>query len=284
MVMLYTEVTRVKDVRPDILKLARCVRHFFREKCFHIHLILKLCGQKGKIMNLENSINNPYAQQLPSGGASQSPKPLVQFSGGTYPPMINPNLQPMPLPPHLMEKVYLAELEVAKANAKKSHEYLLKSDLEFQKNFYAEKREQTRERHRRERELVQTRVFENSDGYFCIEQKYPDGSSKISQPVLPISKVRLKKSVSQMLPENNCFIIYWREDTTGIKIPESDMTVEKLAKIFQQKGFFLSVSRTKKVETWESILAFLFEESEEIESLAFFGWNKVKSGWIFNKE
>lgn len=235
-------------------------------------------------MYFDNLTTNLETSKTLYGVPARVPEPLVYFDETTCSQVPSPNLQPLPLPPYLMNKTYLAELEVAKANAKKSHEYLLKSDLEFQKNFYAEKREQTRERHRRERELVQTRVFENSDGYFCIEQKYPDGSSKISQPVLPISKVRLKKSVSQMLPENNCFIIYWREDTTGIKIPESDMTVEKLAKTFQQKGFFLSVSRTKKVETWESILAFLFEESEEIESLAFFGWNKVKSGWIFNKE
>lgn len=245
-----------------------------------INFLEELGGKEN--MNLENSINNPNAQQLPSGGASQAPKPLVQFSGGTYSTMINPNLQPMPLPPHLLEKVYFDELEVAKANAKKSHEYLLKSNLEFQKNCYAERREETRERHRRERDLVQLRVFENPDGFLCVEHKYPDGTTKHSQAILSISKLRLKKAICPMIPEKNCYKVFWHENPQGVKIPDTEMTANKLAMVLQKHGIVLCVSKAKKAETLEAIYSFLFENLEAEEDLLIFGWNKTKSGWIFN--
>lgn len=226
--------------------------------------------------NLETRAETPY------GVPGCVPEPLVQFYGGDYPPMISPNLQPLPLPPNLVEKMYLDELEVAKANAKKSHEYHLKSALEFQKNFYAEKREQTRERHRRERELVQLRVFENPDGFLCVEQRYPDGTTKHSSAVLSIGRVGMKKLICPMIPEKNSYIVCWRENPQGVKIPESEMTTEKLAKVLQQHGVVLHVSRAKKAETLDAIYSFLFENLEAEEDLLIFGWNKTKSGWIFN--
>lgn len=228
--------------------------------------------------NLETREENPY------GVPGRVPEPLVRFDGTTYSPMLIPNLQPQPLPPHHMDKTYLAELEVAKANAKKSHEYLLKSNLEFQKNCYAERREETRERHRRERDLVQLRVFENPDGFLCVEHKYPDGTTKHSQAILSISKLRLKKAICPMIPEKNCYKVFWHENPQGVKIPESEMTADELAKVLQKYGVVLHIGRTKKAETWEAIFSFMFENLEPEEEILIFGWNKTKAGWKFHRE
>lgn len=228
--------------------------------------------------NLETREENPY------GVPGRVPEPLVRFDGTTYSPMLIPNLQPQPLPSSLMEKTCLAELEVAKANAKKSHEYLLKSNLEFQKNCYAERREETRERHRRERDLVQLRVFENPDGFLCVEHKYPDGTTKHSQAILSISKLRLKKAICPMIPEKNCYKVFWHENPQGVKIPDTEMTANKLAMVLQKHGIVLCVSKAKKAETLEAIYSFLFENLEAEEDLLIFGWNKTKAGWKFHRE
>lgn len=228
--------------------------------------------------NLETREENPY------GVPGRVPEPLVRFEGTTYSPMLIPNLQPQPLPSSLMEKTCLAELEVAKANAKKSHEYLLKSNLEFQKNCYAERREETRERHRRERDLVQLRVFENPDGFLCVEHKYPDGTTKHSQAILSISKLRLKKAICPMIPEKNCYKVFWHENPQGVKIPDTEMTANKLAMVLQKHGIVLCVSKAKKAETLEAIYSFLFENLEAEEDLLIFGWNKTKAGWKFHRE
>lgn len=236
-------------------------------------------------MNLENLTTNlETREENPYGVPGRVPEPLVRFEGTTYSPMLIPNLQPQPLPSSLMEKTCLAELEVAKANAKKSHEYLLKSNLEFQKNCYAERREETRERHRRERDLVQLRVFENPDGFLCVEHKYPDGTTKHSQAILSISKLRLKKAICPMIPEKNCYKVFWHENPQGVKIPDTEMTANKLAMVLQKHGIVLCVSKAKKAETLEAIYSFLFENLEAEEDLLIFGWNKTKAGWKFHRE
>ena len=232
-----------------------------------------------------NSDNLQYQQ---TEIVQRQPVPLVQFGGNSSQVGFaqSPNMMQYPngFQPHLAEKTYMAQLDVLKANAKTEFEYICKSDLEYQKSQYAEKREETREQHRRERELVQMRVFENSDGKLCMEQKYPDGTYKMSQPVLQISKIRLRKSCCPMLPENDFYTIAWKDNPDGIKIPVSDMTVEKMAQAFRRKGIVLSVSRTKKMEVWDAVWGFLVENAEEVENYAYFGWNRTKSGWVFNWE
>lgn len=235
-------------------------------------------------MYFDNLTTNLETSKTLYGVPARVPEPLVYFDETTCSQVPSPNLQPLPLPPYLMNKTYLAELEVAKANAKKTHEYHLKSELEFQKNCYAEKREETRERHRRERELVQSRVFENPDGFLCVEQSYPDGTTKHSCAVLSIRRVRMKKFVCPMIPEKNSYIVCWRENPQGVKIPESEMTTEKLAKVLQQHGVVLHVSRAKRAETLDAIFSFLFENLEAEEDLLIFGWNKTKVGWKFHRE
>lgn len=245
-------------------------------------------NERRKILNFENlNYNNATNLQFyQTEIAQQQSVPLVQFNGNCSQVGFaqSPNMMQYQngLPPHLAEKTYMAQLDVLKANAKTEFEYICKSDLEHQKSIYAEKREETREKHRRERELAQLRIFENADGKLCMEQKYPDGTYKMSQPILPICKIRLKKSCCPVIPENDYYKIVWNGNPDGVKIPVSDMTVEKMAQAFQRAGVVLSVSRTKKSEVWEAIFGFLFENVDEIENLAYFGWNKTKNGWVFN--
>lgn len=235
--------------------------------------------------------NNPnYAMPMNTSPQQSGSMPLAQFDLGEQTPGYMPDVPKMQLgvgygisPDHL-EKAYETELRVYEANEKKICEYGLKTELEFQKHQFAMKREETRERHRRERELVQIRVFENADGRICLEHRYPDGSCKMSQPVLRIGKMKMQKITSQMFPENNHYRIKWRENPNGIKIPTGDMTAKKIAQAFQRNGIVLDVSRTKKSETWEGIISFLFENMEEVENPAVFGWNLTEHGWLFNWE
>ena len=87
-----------------------------------------------------------------------------------------------------------------------------------------------------------------------------------------------------MIPEKNCYKVFWHENPQGVKIPESEMTADELAKVLQKYGVVLHIGRTKKAETWEAIFSFMFENLEPEEEILILGWNKTKAGWKFHRE
>ena len=62
--------------------------------------------------------------------------------------------------------------------------------------------------------LAQLCGFENSDGKFCVEQRFPDGRSKYSIPILDVSQIRLVKEIT---PIGVYYRVKWKENAAGEK-------------------------------------------------------------------
>lgn len=156
----------------------------------------------------------------------------------------------------------------------KCNQMLLKHDLEM-------KKEATREETRQNRELSQFCGFENADGKFCIEYRFPNRPSKYSNPIFDITCIRMIKEVTKL---GNFYHIFWKENSQGIVISEAEMDTKKLKKALEKNGVIFKISREKKQEVAEQLVDFLYSNLVEKEIPILFGWNKMREGWIFNSE
>lgn len=146
--------------------------------------------------------------------------------------------------------------------------------------YYEMKRKETRIKNKQIRDLVKVGGYENSEGRFCMEEIYPDGRTKHTPPILDITRIRMVKKCSQ---KGVKYQIFWNEDKTGFEIKEKDFSADKISQILKLKGHELKISRTRKTQAKEQLLNFLKALMTEKEVPCYYGWNKLSTGWYFNK-
>ena len=179
------------------------------------------------------------------------------------------------------QKLFLENQKYLHNMSEKSFEHWSREELLLLKHQLDLKKEKTREENRENRELAQLCGFENSDGKFCVEQRFPDGRSKYSIPILDVSQIRLVKEIT---PIGVYYRVKWKENPAGFVIKAEDLSTKKLIKSLESQGLVLKISKSKKAETADQLLQFLHQNEIEKQVACLFGWNKIGNDWIFNEE
>ncbi len=179
------------------------------------------------------------------------------------------------------QKMFLENQKYLHRMSEKSFEHWSREEILLLKHQLDIKKEETREANRENRELAQLCGFENHDGKFCIELRFPNGKKNTSAPVLDISYIRMIRELTQ---DGNFFRIVWKENPQGVIIPESKMNPKQLVKVLESYGIVLKISRAKKGEAAEQLFQLLSKNQSEKQIPSRYGWNRIKGGWVFNKE
>lgn len=211
--------------------------------------------------------------------AEQPQPPITQPQSPQYIPASNPNQ--FMISQETRERAFLSRQKHLQDLEKKRFDNLSKEYLLDKKNDLEERREKTREENQIKRDMAQLRGFENADGNFCVEYRFPDGNIVGRIIVLHVTKIRMVKESTCL---GNYFHIFWKENPAGIVIKEEKFSVKSLVKGLETKGVILCVPRRKKSEAAEQLLQFLNNNQTEEKIACLFGWNKIGDEWFFNKE
>lgn len=159
--------------------------------------------------------------------------------------------------------------------------YEMRKDLDDRKTENALRREEGMYRRKINREMAQYCVFENSEGFLCLEMTFPNGERTYSKPVVNSRNLYALCVCNVDSHDREVCIIRSKHSDEQIILYGKSLCSDGFSKQLEQKGISILVCRERRKMVTEMIFTYLLENAKITELPDSLGWHQTKKGWFF---
>lgn len=239
-------------------------------------------------ISFEDANSQKVESVHPVGRPAYNPMPYVtaahQMNGGQY--FANPEvLYYSQRSVDSFIRMKEAEYKSALVMQQQGFIFEKRKELEDKKLQNALKREEGMELRKRKREMASHAIFENAEGYLCLEVSYCDGEKEYSKPVISKPRIRATRICNIDSKETEVCIIRAEHVAGQIILSGKDINVKNFGKEIQRKGISIESGRDNRKMHLEMIFSYLMDTAKVVFLPEAYGWYRLNNKeWQFAEE
>lgn len=189
-----------------------------------------------------------------------------------------------PIPSAQQEYLTKKEIDFRYAAADRRDRTNNKILFEQQKAGIAIKKQETIEKHRRERENASVEIAQTERGELVILTRYSSGNIDVSLPIFNIVGMWMQCLFCSDESVGIVEKIQWDGNEKGMLLYGERRNSKAFGKHLLNHGITVNLSRRKKETVLDKVYAYLVDNAGQKEIPKSYGWNRLQSGeWIFEK-
>lgn len=194
------------------------------------------------------------------------------------------NVPQYPLSPKMQEYYTKKKIDSRFANAEHQDAVNQKIFLEKAKAEISIKKQETIEKHRRERENAVCEICQTEKGELIVLTTYPGGEQAISPPVFSVRYLVIECLNCADESLGTIQRIRWDGCNDVVLLYQKQCNPKYFGKRLLNQGIAINLSRRRRDGILEKVYAFLVANAVKKEIPKNYGWNRMKSGeWVFEE-
>lgn len=157
-----------------------------------------------------------------------------------------------------------------------------KRQLEEYKAEMAIKRMEAIEELKMNRACASQGLFEDINGFLCLETVFPNGKKLISEPIMNVSCVQMICLINMCDMYDKVALLSWKDCSEPVVL--NDITSKALNNVLTNWGLNLRVGRDRKKIIIEILLSYLMEHANIKKAVPKVGWNLISGEWFFESD
>lgn len=158
--------------------------------------------------------------------------------------------------------------------------YDMRKELEDKKLENAMKREAGMEQRKLYREMAQNEIFENVEGFLCIETIFPNGEHVFSKPVINCPHMSAKR-YCEINGTKEVVLISLDNDSSEIVLRDGMLNALEFTRQLESQGVAITVCRERRKIVAEMVFAYLMGRAIVKKMPLTCGWHCLAGEWNY---